>query len=426
MKYSVKKFVEESRVEITFKFTKEEFSAKYEEFLAKEMANAELKGFRKGKVPRAMFLKHFGDYRVREEAANDLINSSYRQALTEKKIDVVEMADIELLDAKDGAFSYVAKVHVYPELVAKDYFGLEVKKDEVKLSKEELEEEINRNLKLHADLEVVEGKPLEVGNTAVFDYTGYVDGVEFEGGKAENYELEIGSGQFIPGFEDQMVGMNAEEEKRIKVKFPENYAEKLAGKDAEFVIKLHEIKNKVLPALDDEFVNELNIEGVKTVKEYKAYLKERMLADKEEAANNKFDNDVFTKVLANNPVCIPDELVKSNVEMRVKEVEKTAKQYGIPTDLLLKYQGIESLDKYRELITPGVKEDIHYEVVVSQIAKQEKVKLDKADFDKYYEEVAKQEKKTVKETKKKYPKDAIKNYFIMKKTHDLIIDSVKK
>ena len=143
MKYTVKKIQEESRVEIKFTFTKEEFDKVYEEKLTKELANAELKGFRKGKVPRNMFLKHFGDYKVGQNTVNELINSSYKVAIEEKKIDVVEMADIELLDAKKGGFSYLAKVHVYPELEAKDYFGVDVKKEKVKVTEKDVTEEVN-------------------------------------------------------------------------------------------------------------------------------------------------------------------------------------------------------------------------------------------------------------------------------------------
>ena len=426
MKYTVKKIMEESRVEIKFTFTQEEYDEVYEQELAKEMAKAELKGFRKGKVPRTMFLKHFGDYKVHNNTMNELINESYREAIEEKKIDVVEMADIELIENMKKGFGYIAKVHVFPECTAKDYLGIEVTKEEVKVTDEDVEAEVKRNLGLHAEMEVVEGGTLEKGMTAVFDFKGFTDGKEFEGGSAENYELEIGSGQFIPGFEDQMVGMKENEEKTIKVTFPENYAEKLAGKDAEFKITLHEIKQKVLPELNDEFVTELNIDDVKTVSDYKKYLYDRLLSERTEASDNKYLDDALKIVLDNNPICIPDGLVESEVNRKVKSLENQAKSYGIPAEMLLKYQGVESMDQYKELIKPGIKDEIHYDVVVAQIAKQEKLKLTKEDYDKYYEKLAKGERLTVKDAKAKYSKDVVKHYFLLQKAQDLILDSIKK
>ena len=312
---------------------------------------------------------------------------------------------------------------VYPEIEAKDYFGIVAKKEEVNIDEAKVEAEVNRNLKNHADLEVKEGGTLEKGNTAVFDFTGYVDGKEFEGGKAENYELEIGSGQFIPGFEDQMVGMKAEEERTLKVKFPTEYAKELAGKDAEFKVKLHEIKQRVLPELTDEFVKELDIKDVDTVEKWKEFLKGNLITDATEAANNKFEDDVFKALLDKNPVVIPEDMIESEVDNRIKQLEATAKQYNMPAELLLKYQGIESVDQYKELIKPGIKNDIHYQVVIAAIVKQEKVKLLAADYTKYYKQMAKGG--DVEEVKAKYPKERVTEYFKMLKAHDLILENVK-
>ncbi len=424
MKYVINKLQEESKVEINVVFTKKEYDAKYEEELAKEMAEAEAPGFRKGKLPRSMFLKKFGDAKVHQNVANELINESYMDIAEKEKLEVVGYPKIDLLtDIKDDEWGYKAVVAVYPEVVAKDYFGIVAKKEEVNIDDAKVEAEVNRNLKNHADLEVKEGGTLEKGNTAVFDFTGYVDGKEFEGGKAENYELEIGSGQFIPGFEDQMVGMKAEEERTLKVKFPDEYAKELAGKDAEFKVKLHEIKQRVLPELNDEFVKELDIKDVDTVAKWKEFLKGNLITDATEAANNKFEDDVFRALLEKNPVVIPDDMIASEVEHRMKHLEETAKQYNMPAELLLKYQGIESVDQYKELIKPGIKNDIHYQVVISAIVKQEKIKLLAADFNKYYAQMAKGG--DVEEIKKQYPKERVTDYFKMLKAHDLILENVK-
>lgn len=424
MKYVINKLQEESKVEISVVFTKKEYDAKYEVELEKAMAEAEAPGFRKGKLPKSMFLKKFGDARVHQNVANELINESYMEIAEKEKLEVVGYPKIDLLtDIKDDEWGYKAVVAVYPEIEAKDYFGIVAKKDEVNIDDKKVEEEVNRNLKNHADLEVKEGGTLEKGNTAVFDFTGYVDGKEFEGGKAENYELEIGSGQFIPGFEDQMVGMKAEEERTLKVKFPTEYAKELAGKDAEFKVKLHEIKQRVLPELTDEFVKELDIKDVDTVEKWKEFLKGNLITDATEAANNKFEDDVFKALLDKNPVVIPEDMIESEVDNRIKQLEATAKQYNMPAELLLKYQGIESVDQYKELIKPGIKNDIHYQIVIAAVVKQEKVKLLASDYTKYYKQMAKGG--DVEEVKAKYPKERVTEYFKMLKAHDLILENVK-
>lgn len=425
MKIKVKKLEELSKVELSIVFTKEEYDAEYEKQFAVELEKIEVPGFRKGKYPRSMYMKKFGDQAIHGKTIDELINKSYYEAVMSKKINVVGQPEISLLEkVKKDEWGYKAVVAVFPEVEAKDYLGIEAQKEEAVVTDEDLEKEVERNLKHKADLEVVEDGAIELGNTAVFDFCGSVDGVEFEGGKAENYSLEIGSGQFIPGFEEQMLGMKAGEEKVVKVKFPEEYhAKDLAGKDAEFKVLVHEIKKLVLPELNDEYVAELKLEGVNTVEEWKAFLKENLLTDKKEACQNAFEDKVFNKLLENNPVVIPDELVEREVEKKVSQLENTAKNYQIPLDLFLKYQGIESVEQYKELVTPGVKTNIHYEVVIYSVMKQEKIKLVKEDYEKYYKQMAKNS--DVKEIKAKYPKEAVKDYFSMLKAHDLILASVK-
>ena len=424
MKYVINKLQEESKVEINVIFTKKEYDAKYEEELVKAMAEAEAPGFRKGKLPRSMFLKKFGDAKVHQNVANELINDSYMEIADKEKLEVVGYPKVDLLtDIKDDEWGYKAVVAVYPEVEAKDYFGIVAKREEVNIDDEKVQAEVERNLKNHADLEVVEGGKLEKGMTAVFDFCGYVDGKEFDGGKADNYELEIGSGQFIPGFEDQMVGMVNEEERTLKVKFPEQYAKELAGKDAEFKVKLHEIKQRVLPTLNDDFVKELDIKDVDTVEKWKEFLKGNLITDATEAANNKFEDDVFKALLDNNPVVIPDDMVENEVENKMKQLEATAKQYNMPAELLLKYQGIESVDQYKELIKPGIKNDIHYQIVIAAIVKQEKIKLLASDYTKYYKQMAKGG--DVEKVKETYPKERVTEYFKMLKAHDLILENVK-
>lgn len=424
MKIKVKKLAELSKVEMSVVFTKEEYDAEFEKQFELELNEVKEPGFRPGKFPRSMYVKKYGEGRVHAKTVDALINESYYDALESKKIYAVGQPQIDLLEKlKDNEWGYKAVVAVFPEVEAKDYFGIEAKKEEVNVTDEDVEEEVKRNLKQKADLEVKEDGAIEKGDTVVFDFTGSVDGVEFEGGKAENYELEIGSGKFIPGFEDQMLGMKTNEEKVLKVTFPTQYDPKLAGKDAEFKVLVHEIKKCVLPELTDDYVKELEIDNVKTVSEWKEFLKANLVTDRTEAANNKFEDDVFTKLLESNPVVIPQELVDREVQKKVDELAKTAEMYKIPLEFFLKYQGIESVDQYKELVTPGVKSNIQYEVIIMAIVKQEKIKLTKEDYEKYYVKVA--NGKDVNEVKKSLPKDKVTDYFKLLKAHDLVLENVK-
>lgn len=424
MKVKVEKIQSESKVKLVISFSKEEYQAKYDVELGKLVAEAELPGFRKGKVPTQMYLKRFGEGKVINNTMDELINESYFEAIKAKKIKVVGYPQIDLAKAPKGGFAYSAVVAVMPTVELQEYKGLEVAKEEVVVSEEDIEKEINRVLANSAELEVVEEGKLEKGNVAVFDFCGRVDGVEFEGGKAENYSLEIGSGQFIPGFEDQMVGMEIEEEKVLKVKFPEQYQENLAGKDAEFTVKLHEIKKRVLPELNDDFVKGLEIEGVETVDAYKVMVKDNLTNEKVEASKNKFEDDALTLLCEKNPVVIPQEMIDAEVDNRVKKLESQASQYGFPVDVFLKYQGIESVDQYKELLVPGVKTTIQEELIFDAIVKAEKVKLVKEDYDKYYAEIAKYQRKDLKEVKKALPKANVKERFLLFKARDIVLESV--
>lgn len=424
MKIETKKIEELCKVEMSVIFTKEEYDAEFEKQFVLELAEVKEPGFRPGKFPRKMYVKKYGEGRVHSKTIEELVNDSFYKAAESQGYSPIGTPQIDLLEeVEENEWGYKAVFAVFPEVDAKDYYGVEVKKEEVNVTEEDVENEANRILKQKADLEVVEDGVIENGNTVVFDYVGTVDGVEFEGGKAENAELEIGSGKFIPGFEDQMVGMKTGEEKVLKVTFPEQYHENLAGKDAEFKVLVHEIKKCVLPELNDKFVEELEIENVKTVAEWKEFLKNNLIVDQTEANENKFEDDVFTKVLENNPVVIPQELVDIEVERKVKDLEKAANSYQIPLDYFLKFQGIESVEQYKELVIPGIKTNIQYEVILDSIIKKENITLNEEDYEKYYAVLAKG--KDIEEIKKAYSKESVDSYFKTLKAHDLVLQNVK-
>ena len=346
------------KVKLNFVLKPEEFDAALDKSFAKNGANAQVPGFRKGKVPKNVYIKKYGVESLYQDALDYAINDAFIAAIQSKKLEIVNepTVDVDFTTVGQGKkLKFAIEVEIYPSVTLGEYKGLFVEKESVKVSKKEVTEYVDRILKQHAELEVVEGKALEAGNTAVFDFDGSVDGVHFEGGKAENYSLEIGSGQFIPGFEDQMIGMNVGETRNINVTFPEEYhAENLKGKAAVFEVVLHEIKQRVVPNLTDELVKEeLEIEGVNNVKEYNAYIKEIITKEKTEASENKFADDCINLAMENAIVDVPEGMIDTEVRHQVSQIERQAKMYNMPVDVLLKYSGLESLEAYKEAVRPS-------------------------------------------------------------------------
>lgn len=423
---SVKKEVLSScKVKLSFTVDAEKFNAGLDKAFEKQVKNLEVPGFRKGKMPRSMFEKRYGEAALYEDAINFTVNEAYVEYLQKSKLHVVNYPELDVdfkTVGKDKKLKFTLVVEVYPTVELGQYKEIEVEKEKVEVTEKDVTEYIDRILKQHAELEVVEGKALENGHTAIFDFEGSVNGVPFEGGKAENYTLEIGSGNFIPGFEEQMVGMKAGEEKVIAVKFPEDYhAADLAGKDADFKINLHEIKQRVVPTLTDEFVaEELEIEGVKTVEAYNNFVKEVIEKERTEASENKFIDDLTNKVLENAKVEIPQGMIEEEVERQVRQVEAQAKAYGLTTELLLQYTGAGSLEAYKEAIKPGCEMQIKHRVVFLEIAKAEKIKVSAKDYKDELKVIAAEIKGTVADAEARYSKEALTPYLQIKKVSELV------
>lgn len=422
MKVKVEK-LEGSKVKLTVTVETEVFNEEYEKTFDAILADVEMKGFRKGKAPKKLYLDRFGEGAILQRTIDNVLNSSYEEAIISKKVNVVSKPEIDIDFenlGKDKPFKYTAIVEVFPEVELGKYYGVEVKKELDEVSEKEIDDYVNRELKNHSELELLEGVAIANGHTVVFDFSGSVDGVEFEGGKAENYSLEIGSGSFIPGFEDQMIGMNAEEERVIKVKFPEEYqASELAGKDADFAVKIHEIKHRVLPTTDDAFFAELKLDGVTCLESWRAHLKEVILIDKVEANKNKFTDDVLAAVCSEVKVDIPEAMITDRLDQMLERVEEQAKAYGLTADQLLSYQGT-SLEQYKELMKEPAAKSVLEELVIGKIIATEKIKLVKADYDLYYADLAKQYNQEREAVEKNFPKDRVEHYFKTLKALDLL------
>ncbi len=419
------------KVKLNFTLKEEEFDLALDKAFQKVIKDREEPGFRKGKMPKSMFIKKYGVEALYNEALDFAINAAFIDAIQSKKLEVVNehKVDIDFETLGQGKkLKFSIEVEVYPEVTLGQYKELDIKKESVKVNKKDVDEYIERVLKQHAELVVVEDKALELGNTAVFDFDGSVDGVHFEGGKAENYSLEIGSGRFIPGFEDQMVGMKIGETKNINVKFPEDYqAENLKGKDAVFEVKLHEIKQRQIPELTDEFVkDELEIKEVSTVKEYKDFVKDVIKKDKEEAAENKFTDDCVTKAVENATLEVPEGMVDTEVDHQIKGIERQAKMYGMSVETLLKYSGLESVDAYKETIRPSALTAVKQRIVMDAIAKAEKLKVTKKDYEDEIKEVIKETGKSDEEVRKVYTLEALTPYILLQKAIKLVKDNVLK
>ena len=415
------------QVKIRFVVDSEAFDAALDQAFAKKVQEVEVKGFRKGKLPRDMYNAKFGEESLYEEAVNYAVNEAYQAALEKHTLEVVGRPNLDVDFATVGKgkkLKFSITVDVWPEVELGQYKELEVKKEAVEVKEEDINGYIDRQKKSHAELVLVEGKPLENGHTAIFDFEGFVDGVAFEGGKAENHTLEIGSHQFIPGFEEQMIGLTVGEEKALKVTFPENYQQDtLKGKEATFNIKLHEIKERVLPELNDEFVKDLEIEGIVTVDAYLAYVKETLTAEKEEASVNKFNDDVLTLAVSNATLELPAVLVEEEIERQVQQMEQQAKNYNIPMEMLLQYYGIESLEQYKKAIAPSAETSVRQRAVFLKIAEVEKFKISAKEYDDEFEAVALEYKKSIDDIKKMYAKEMIAPYLKMRKAISLIKDS---
>jgi len=422
MKVKVEK-LENSKVKLTINVEAEAFNEEYEKSFENILADIEIKGFRKGKAPRKLYLDRFGEGAILQKTIDSVLNSSYEKAVLSKKVHVVGKPEIDIDFenlGKDKPFNYTAIVEVFPEVELGKYFGVEVKKESDEVTEKEIDDYVARELKNRSELEVLENVALENGHTAVFDFCGSVNGVEFEGGKAENYSLEIGSGKFIPGFEEQMLGMKPEEERTIKVKFPEDYqAKELSGKDADFLIKLHEIKHRVLPTPDEEFFKELKLEGVNSVDTWREHLKSILAIEKKEANNNKFTDDIIAAVCAEAKVTIPETMINDRLEQMIARVEQQAKAYGLTADQLLAYQGT-TLEQYKKLMKEPAAKSVLEELVIGKIIETEKVKLLKADYELYYEDLAKQYNQDVATVKKNFSKERVEHYFKTLKTIDLL------
>ncbi|AOZ89824.1 trigger factor [Bacillus xiamenensis] len=338
---------------LTVEVDAETFNKALDDAFKKVVKQVSIPGFRKGKVPRGLFEQRFGVESLYQDALDILLPVEYPKAIDEAGIEPVDRPEIDVEKIEKGeSLIFTAKVTVKPEVKLGDYKGLNVEKDDTTVTDEDVQEELKAMQNRQAELVVKEEGAIENGDTVVLDFEGFVDGEAFEGGKAENYSLEVGSGSFIPGFEEQLVGLEAGAEKDVEVTFPEEYhAEDLAGKPAVFKVKIHEIKAKELPALDDEFAKDVD-EEVETIAELTEKTKKRLEEAKENEAEGKLREELVAKASENAEVDIPQAMVDTELDRMMKEFEQRLQMQGMNLELYFQFSGQDE-----EALKEQMKED---------------------------------------------------------------------
>lgn len=373
---------------INYKVEGEQWTNAQEKAFEKLNKTAKIDGFRPGHAPKNMFIKKYGEQEILLEAADELIKEKYSDIIVKEKIIPVVEPKVEPVsitkDAMEVNFNFVVK----SEVKLGDYKNLNVKKDEVKVTKEEVEHEIGHLLEHYAEIEEKDGK-IEFGDIAIIDYEGFKDGVAFQGGKGENYSLEIGSNTFIPGFEEGLIGLKKGEEKDLELTFPDNYmSEDLKGQKVIFKVKINDVKTRVIPELDKEFFEDLNMEGITNKEELAKMMEEQIKVDKESRAENKFIDEVLEAAAKNMTVELDEELISEEQERMYEDfLDKLAMQ-GLTEDIYLKYANTTKEDMLKEM-HPEAEKRVKYRYLLEAVIKAEKIKTTDKEAEKEAEEYAK-------------------------------------
>ena len=352
----------------------------------KEVKKITVPGFRKGKAPRAVIEKMYGKDVFYEDAMQECYPDALDAACKEADLKVVTVTGLEALDAGADGFTFKATVIVEPEIDIKDYKGIEVEKLSTEVTEELIDEEIERVRDRNSRMVTVEDRAAEDGDTAVIDFEGFCDGEAFEGGKAEEYNLVLGSGNFIPGFEEQIVGHNTGDEFTIDVKFPEEYqSEQLKGKDAQFKIKLHEIKTKELPEVDDDFVKDVSEKD--TVAEYRDELKEQIQKRLDGEAERDLDDKLTNVIIEKIEGEIPEQMFDNEAQNMLREMDMRLRQQGMDLDTYMKYTGMD-MEAVRKMYRPEAERRVKMRLALEKIAKLEDIHPTEDDINAEYDKMA--------------------------------------
>lgn len=406
---------------IEFSFTAEEFENAISAAYNKRKKSITVPGFRKGKAPRKVIEAQYGESVFYDDAVNSLYNQNIVAVIDKTGLDVVDVENTEVVEvSKENGVKFKADIITKPVVEISDYKGLEVKKTTKTVDDAAVDAEIDKIRNRNARSISVEDRAAQIGDTAVIDFEGFLDGVAFEGGKGEKFPLELGSGSFIPGFEEQVAGKNIGEDFDVNVTFPEHYqAENLAGKPAVFKCKLHEIKGKELPNVDDEFVKDVS--EFDTLDEYKADIKSKLEKAAADEASTNLDNALVDAVIGKMKAEVPQVMYQRRIDEIVRE---WSARNRISVEDYLKYTGV-TMDQFRANFTEVAKRQVDLRLALEKIAELENITVSDEDVDKEYADMAEQYKMEADKIKAAVPADAIKNDLKIEKALDLVRDSAK-
>ena len=415
-----------SQVVISLEANKEEWNAALKKSYNKNKNRFQVPGFRKGKVPYQLVCQYYGEGVLFEDAMNEIANEQYPEAVKEHDLKVVSRPEMDVTDINDEGIKYTISVYVKPEFELGQYEGVEVPFKDKEVTDEDVDAEIERMRKRNASLEEVTDRPAAEGDTVTIDYEGFKDGVAFEGGKGEGYNLKLGSKSFIPGFEEQVAGHNVDDEFTIEVKFPEDYhVEDLKGADATFNVKIHAIKTEIVPELDDEFAKDVS--EFDTLDELKADIraKQQERADKDNKAG--FENETVRAVCDNCEIDIPESMIQNEVEQMADDQAARMSNQGIALDMYLQYVG-QSMDDFKKSLEPMARVRVKSSLVIEKITEKIDPEVTEEDYNEELSTIANTYKMELEEVKKSIGEDSafIKDSIRARKTVEYLASKAVK
>ena len=390
---------ENNIAKFTLVFTASEFEDAIVDAYKKNKDKFSIDGFRKGKAPRKIIENNYGEDIFYDEALNGLLNKAYPEAVVELDLEVVANPQLEVSEIKKGEdITVTATVQLFPEVEIKNYKGLEITKVSSEVTDADVEADLERIQKSQARLETVEGRKSQEGDTVVIDFDGSIDGKHFDGGKSENFELKLGSGQFIPGFEDQLIGKDAGEEVDVKVTFPEDYnAKDLAGKEALFETKIHEIKVEVLPEIDDELASDVS--EFETLAELKADVKKNLEKDAKDRDEAQMKNELLDKLCEANEVDVPAAMVEEEIDRMVNEMNQQLAYQGLSLEQYMQLLG-QTINDVREGAREDAKKRVSMRILIRAVVAKEGIEATEAELEEELQKFAAQYGQSIEQVKK--------------------------
>ena len=390
--------IDDGRIEVLVNVKEATWKDAQAKAFKKLAANVTVPGFRRGKAPEHMIKGKIDQVKVMDEAINSLLPVIYKDILTKEDIKPFTQPKVDVTKLSDKELEIKFTIVTLPKITLGEYKGLKIGKTEVTVTDKDVEDAINALRARNATVAVKDGAAAK-GDSVVMDFVGKVDGVAFDGGTAENYELELGSGQFIPGFEDQLIGTKAGDKKTVNVKFPENYTAELKGKAATFDCTIHEVKEKKLPELNDEFIADVKINGVKTVDELKEFEKKDIEARKTAEARKEYINKVVDSIASTSQISIPDEIIENQANSHKKDLEARMKQSGLTLETYLEILG-QKPEEFEAKLKEDSKREIAGYLVLEEVAVAEKLEVSDEDLEFEISKVAEQYKMKIEDVKK--------------------------